>query len=233
MKRHNKDCHRSSSKEKSKVEDEGSDIDWDRFWDDPTDIDEMVDGARRMADRLRTFMTLNPPSTVADFGCGPALTLFHLATEMPSVVYTGFDDSSGIVVQNTKRAEEMGLKNLRFKKDTLPILSTDRLFDLVICIATLHYVKDIRAGIQALYERVAPGGHLIFNYPNKFTQASYRRWAMDGGPERFDRFELVIQGDNLLTVREIGQLLGKRPQSFWTLVGEEGSRDNVCLAIRK
>lgn len=215
------------------VEYKGTGSDWDRFWDDPTDCDEMVNGARRMADRLRTFMGSHPASTVADFGCGPALTLFHLATEMPSVAFTGIDPSSTIVARNTTSAKEMRLRNLDFKTDTLPSLSTDRLFDLVFCIATLHYVREIRAGIEALFECVAPGGYLIFNYPNKFTQASYRRWALEGGPERFDRFELVIRGDNLLTVREIAQLLGKRPRSFWSIVGEEGSRDNVCLAIQK
>ena len=208
-------------------------MDWDLFWEDPWDIDEMEEGAHRMALRLMAFMDAHSKTTVADFGCGPALTLFHLAKEMPYVSFVGFDTSLGIVEANRRRTEEQGLRNLKFEQDSLPDLSTTDSFELVVCIATLHYVKEIRAAILALFERVAYGGHLIFNYPNRYTQYAFKRWAMDGDPKRSDRFKLVIQGANLMTKNDVANLLGERPNSFWKIVGEESSRENVCLVVKK
>ena len=179
------------------------DMDWDLFWEEPSDIDEMEEGAHRMALRLMAFMNVHSKTTVADYGCGPALTLFHLAKKLPSVSFVGFDTSIGIVEVNRHRAEQLGLRNLKFKQDTLPALSTTDSFELVVCIATLHYLRDIRSAILALYERVSPNGHLIFNYPNRYTQYAYKKWAMDGDPKRSDRFKLVIQGANLMTKKEI------------------------------
>ena len=189
-------------------------------------------GTHRSA-KMMAFMDAQPKTTVADFGCGPALALFHLAKEMPSVSFVGFDTSLGIVEANRRRAEDQGLRNLKFKQDSLPDLSTIDSFELVVCIATLHYVKDIRAAILSLFERVASGGHLIFNYPNRYTQYAYKRWAKDGDSRRSDRFKLVIHGANLMTINDIANLLGVKPISFWKIVGEESSRENVCLVVKK
>jgi len=208
-------------------------FDWDRYWDDPFDCDEMVAGARNMAHRLQVFMEGHPASSVADFGCGPALTLFQLAAEMPSVRFTGLDPSSDVIARNGERARELGLGNLGFRVDTLPELTTGERFDLVTCIATLHYVADVRAAVVALFRRVLPGGSLVFNYPNRFTKAAYARWAAEGGPERARRFDLVIRGENLLSSRRIGELLGRRPRSFWVAVGEEGARENPCVVVSR
>ena len=209
------------------------DFDWDSFWEDPTDIDEMEEGARRMAQRLCIFMDSRPVTTVADYGCGPALTLFRLAMERPDVRFYGFDVSGEILGRNRKLAEREGLDNLMFEMDTLPRPSTVEVFDLVFCIATLHYVEEIEEAVRNLFERVSPGGHLVFNYPNIHTMYAYQRWVRRGGVDRRRRFHLVLNGRNLLTLRDISRILCARPRNVWRAVGEDSSRENVCVYVRR
>ena len=78
----------------------------------------------------------------------------------------------------------------RINRILLPEPEVDRRFDLVYCYATLHYVEAVERALRALYELVRPGGHLVFNYPNRLTRAEYRRLSSGdaergrGGPTR-------------------------------------------------
>lgn len=209
-------------------------FDWERYWEDPDEetLATMREAGTRMADRIeRYFETV--PETLADVGCGPAFALFELAERYPDREFVGYDLARTVVDRNRSRASDRGLDNLTFRRGSLPELDVDRSFDCVLCIATLHYVAAIDRAIEALLALVAPGGTLVFNYPNRHTQRLYRE-SDETDP---DRFELVLRGENLLTYDRIARITGRQPRSFWKAVDEDDWRSlgqtNPCVVIEK
>ena len=210
-------------------------FDWDDYWRSGAkgDRDQMSMGARNMARRLNTFIEGKGIRTLADFGCGAGETLFILAREHPDLEFRGFDVSIVAVDRNRSRAGELKTPNIWFEREDVRDISTEERFDLVLCIATLHYIKDIRKALRDLYARVDHGGFLIFNYPNRPSMYGFRDWIEKEAPELRNRYRLVLGGENLLTLDDIKETLGKRPVNFWRAVGEQPSRLNMCVYLEK
>ncbi|WP_439028309.1 class I SAM-dependent methyltransferase [Haloarchaeobius sp. DT45] len=184
-------------------------------------------GGDDMPGHLATFFErVGVPDTVADVGCGPALVDFELAPEFPDTEFYGYDVAPSVVEANREHATEANLSNLTFAVDSLPDLAIDRTFDLVYCMATLYFVADTERALAELYDRVAPGGHLVFNYPNRYTRTWVRE---DAEPHRREAFELVARGENLLSYDAIEAVLDRRPQSYWTAVD---ARDEKYVSRR-
>lgn len=200
-----------------------STIDWDDYWEThaPTDVSGMKQGGENMVDRFERFFNEFPDSFVS-VGCGYAFTLFGLADRCPETTFVGVDISQPVIEKNRARTVEQGLENLTFKVGRLPDLNSGRTFECVYCYATLHYVADSELAVQRLYEHVQPGGALVFHYPNRYAQDSAKQTDSE---EVKERFELVIEGKNLLTYDRIRDLLGRQPRSFWRAVGEDEWRD--------
>lgn len=207
-------------------------IDWDAHWADADrdSLDEMRAAGERMADRLLRYLG-TAPASVLDVGCGPAFMLFALA-ERTDAELVGVDPAASVLDRDRALAAERNLE-VDFRRGSLPELDLDRRFEVVTCVATLHYVAEVETAIEGLYEHVAPGGTLVFNYPNRHTRARYRS-DPDVDPERF---ELLLEGVNLLTHAEIEAVLGRRPRSFWRAVGLEEWRSvgqtNPCVVVER
>ena len=224
----------SAQRRESAGDDEQFDatIDWERHWErtDRDELEEMRAAGERMGDRLERYFE-SFPATLADVGCGPAFMLFELASAHPGSEFFGVDPAGSVLERNRELAADRELSNLHFRRGSLPALDLDREFGCVTCIATLHYVADIQRAIGQLLDTVAPGGTLVFNYPNRHTKQMYER-----NPEADrERFELVLNGENLLTWGEIERIGGERPRSFWKAVEEPDWRSigqtNPCVAI--
>lgn len=167
---------------------------------------------------------------IADFGCGPAIALFELARRFPGINFYGFDASSAVIKKNTESGRNLSIRNVAFNTIQLPVVPKKTAFSLVLCIATLHYIKDALLTIQNLYSTLKPGGFLIFNYPNLYTKYWYRRNA-DGDMKR--RFAVVLAGENVVSKGIVEAALGRPCHNFWTEVGETGTRGNPCIFVRK
>jgi len=100
---------------------------------------------------------------------------------------------------------------------------------------TLCYVADVERALRNLYDAVAPGGCLVLTYHNRLAQSLFETFAAapeahlpeDGAwdPETFaDRFELVVEGENLLSYDRIHDVLGTWPRSVWSAVDAERYR---------
>jgi ubiquinone/menaquinone biosynthesis C-methylase UbiE len=165
-------------------------------------------------------------------GCGLAVTLFELARRRPQSEFHGFDHSRFVLRYKRERARNEGLHNLHFEYGRLPGLDVERQFDLVTCIATLHYVREARRALRGLYMSVRPGGYLIFNYSNERQRGSYQA---DSGrdPSVRRRFALVLSGTNLLSRAVIERTLHHRPESFWRNVGEPVPWNSPCVVMSK
>ncbi len=90
------------------------------------------------------------------------------------------------------------------------------LYDLVVCFATLHYIKEIERAVKNLFELVNSEGYLIFNYPKPRDEYMKKRFA------------LVLAGENLISLRKINIVLGSRPKEFYSPI-----RANIYVLIRK
>jgi len=208
--------------------------DWDAYWAaNPPPRDQVLAG-RRMARRISRFAKSKGLAVrrLADIGCGPAITLSALAPRMPACKFVGFDSSRGVLRLDRAKTRKEGLHNIRFRRAELPELPTESGYDIVICIATLHYVKDVRRALRRLHRMVRPGGFLIFNYPNRVQQGATRREACKD-PIVGKRFALVLSGANLLTQARIAEVLRERPRSFWREVDEPPRWLNPCVVVPK
>ena len=168
-----------------------------------------------MADHLLDFFDrVGTPDTAYSVGCGHAATELAIAERRPDVTWFCSDRSPTAVRANRERADDP--PNVHFLAEALPDLAVDGTFDLVYCLATLYFVADAERALDALYDRVAPGGHLVFSYANRYTQV----WAESVDDERKRAaFELPRAGENLLSYDRIAEALGTTPRSYWTAVG--------------
>lgn len=205
-----------------------SSLDWDEHWETEKEPEKAREFAEKMAERLRLFMKGKQFESVADFGCGPATTLFALARTFPHIDFHGFDVADSIIGKNIEKAREIGLKNLFFDLDSLPDLKTSKKFDLVTCFSTLHYIERIELAIQGLYELVNAKGYLIFNYPNIHTKTTYLNDIKPDDEYMKRRFALLLAGKNLISQRRIAEILSHRPKKFYSSI-----KSNIYVMIHK
>lgn len=210
-------------------------IDWDEYWNE-ADEDRREDtspSADLVLEPFVEFLTAklsDGPNTYADVGCGPGDLVFEVAERCPDATVVGYDSAEAVLSENRDRAREAGL-DVDFKRAVLPAFDPDHRFDVVSCLFTLCYVGDVERALMNLYDAVEPGGYLIVHYHNQFAQAHYSSIAESPyeyldedsvwSPETFaDRFELVIQGESLLSYERIHEVLGTWPQSVFSVVAD-------------
>ncbi len=206
--------------------------DWNHYWTSTEPSREVVLAQERWVERIIKFQLLTNSKfdSVADFGCGPAIALFELARRLPDARFYGFDESAAVIRRNSDKARALGLPNITFARGHLPEVPRGSLFSLILCIATLHYVKDSGPAIRNLFAALKPGGFLVFNYPNLYSMNWYRKNA---NSDMRERFALVLAGKNILSKRTIESVLGRPSHNFWTKMGESAQKANPCLLVAK
>jgi SAM-dependent methyltransferase len=224
-------------------------IDWDRYWAEADDEDR--EGAtpsdHHATDVVARFIdATGVPDAFADVGCGTGRVAFDVAERHPETTVVGYDAAEEVLAENRERARaarsaaerpsgdqprvrERGIENVDFDRAVLPEFDPGREFDVVFSYFTLCYVADVERALERLYDAVAPGGYLVFNYQNRLARAHWQRMADDPDtylgedssfdPERFaERFRLLLDGENLLSYDRIHDALGTWPRSVWSVV---------------
>lgn len=206
-------------------------LDWEDYWTDADEDDRESSSpsAQLICEPLLEFLEkTNPPTSFADVGCGTGVLAEAVAERYPSATVVGYDAARAVVEENRERVRREGPESVAYEQATLPAFEPGRQFDVVTCFYTLCYVADVEAALQALYHAVAPGGHLVFTYHNRMGSAHFRRMAEEPeqyfdedstfDAERFpERFQLLIEGENLLSYERIAEILGTRPRSVWSV----------------
>lgn len=213
--------------------DAGSKFGWDACWaEDITGYDgwSYEFGAKLATTLSQLFEALGPPETVASVGCGPATTLLTLAEEYPEHRFYGYDISPQALERARKRRDDCGIENVSFAVDSLPRLTTNKTFQFVYSIATLHYVAESETAVKNLWQRVEPGGYLAVNYPTPFHEQEMmpklvENWDEVGFESKSqdwvrNRFRLILNGENILTEEQIGALLERPPRDIRTFDAE-------------
>lgn len=206
-------------------------IDWDAYWAESGDVgaDDANGSAAHLVDPVLSFVEwAGEPNTYADVGCGGGVLTRAVSGRYPDTDVWGFDAAETVVEANRDRVARTDSESVQYDRASLPAFDPDGQFDIVTCVFTLCYVREVEAALEALYEAVAPGGYLVCTYHNRYAAALFRRFAAapeehlpdDGAwePDRFaDRFELVIEEESILSYDRIHEILGTWPQSVWSV----------------
>jgi trans-aconitate methyltransferase len=204
-------------------------IDWDEFWRtaDEDDQQSATPSAHHVREALADLVAeTGGIDSFADVGCGPGVVTFDVAERYPDADVVGYDAAEAILETNRERAAADGFDNVGFEHAVLPEFDPDREFDLVCCYGTLAYVTESEQALQALYDAVAPGGHLVLGYVNEFGAAQFRAQHADlkesddprRDPEEYGkRFRLVMDEETTLSFDAIRKALGVWPRSIWEI----------------
>lgn len=209
-------------------------IDWDRYWRDAdADVQNAQRTPRHAIEAVCRFIDerLGGLTTFCSVGCGTGAVVFEVADRYPEATVVGYDAAESVLTQNRERLSTEGLDNLEFERAVLPEFEPRTRFDIVFSYFTLTYVADIETALRNLYDAVEPGGYLLFNYQNRYARARWQEMA--DSPDDFfgeqcvfdrdlfeDRFELLLDGENLLSYDRIHDILDVWPQSVWSVVGK-------------
>lgn len=209
-------------------------IDWTEYWTDAGEENHRGAGpaGRYTLEPLRSVLEdRGPPDSLADAGCGPGHVPLTVAADYPDASVVGYDAAEPVLDANRDRADERGLENVAFERAVLPEFDPGRRFEAVSCFHTLVYVEAVERALSALYDAVEPGGVLVFTYHNRLARSVFESIAAaphehlgpdsPWDPDRFaDRFELLLEGANLLSYERIHETLGRRPRSVWSVASD-------------
>ena len=131
---------------------------------------------RRTIERLN----LQPGARVLDVCCGSGASAIPAAEKVgPKGFVLGIDLAERLLKRASLKAAKRGLHNLEFRTgDMLDLHLPGSEFDAVVCVFGIFFVPDMRAGVQALWELVRPGGKLAITTwgPRWFEPATTAFW---------------------------------------------------------
>ncbi len=109
---------------------------------------------------------IQPGSRVADLGCGSGVFSFYLAKKGCRI--TGIDGAENMVALCRAQQQKLGLSNLNFYCQNLPLESQIPLGqqDAIISSSVLEYLDDLPGLLQNVSDLLAPGGIFIASMPN-------------------------------------------------------------------
>ncbi|MEB3336194.1 MAG: class I SAM-dependent methyltransferase [Leptolyngbyaceae bacterium] len=168
---------------------------------------------------------------ILDAGCGTGAGTEYLVHLNPHAQVVGIDLSAGALEVAQERCQRSGAERVEFHH--LSLFDVDQVpgeFDLINCVGVLHHTPDPIRGIQALAQKLAPGGLMHI-----FVYAELGRWeiklmqqaiALLQGNQRGDYQDGVKVGRQIFAALPDTNRLVKREQERWSL---ENQRDE-CFA---
>ncbi|NET33156.1 MAG: class I SAM-dependent methyltransferase [Cyanothece sp. SIO1E1] len=172
------------------------------------------------------FCTGQKPSRQAvrilDAGCGTGVGTEYLVHLNPDADVVGIDLSAGALAVAQERCQKSGATRVEFHH--LSLFDVEHLpgeFDLINCVGVLHHTPDPIRGIQALAQKLKPGGLL-----HVFVYGELGRWeiklmqeaiALLQGDQRGDYTDGVNVGRQLFAALPENNRLRQRDRERWSL----------------
>lgn len=182
-----------------------------------------------------SFCTGRKPSQqkirILDAGCGSGVGTEYLVHLNPEAEVIGIDLSAGTLAVAQERCQRSGAARVTFQQ--LSLFDAGKLpgeFDLINCVGVLHHTADPIRGIQALAQKLTPGGLMHI-----FVYGELGRWevklmqqaiALVQGEQRGDYRDGVQVGRQIFAALPENNRLVKREQERWSM---ENHRDE-CFA---
>jgi 2-polyprenyl-3-methyl-5-hydroxy-6-metoxy-1,4-benzoquinol methylase len=98
-----------------------------------------------------------------DGGCGSGQRILGLASEFPDASFSGVDMTESSLIIARQQAEQLGIKNITFRKGNLLELDESGKYDVVMSVGVVHHLSDAAKGVRNLSDLVAESGILILH----------------------------------------------------------------------
>ena len=158
---------------------------------------------------------------ILDAGCGTGVGTEYLVHLNPEATVTGIDLSSGALAVAQERCQKSGATRVEFHHLSLfDVAQLPGEFELINCVGVLHHTPDPIRGIQALAQKLAPGGLLHI-----FVYGELGRWeiklmqeaiALLQGNQRGDYADGVAIGRKLFATLPENNRLRQREEERWS-----------------
>lgn len=159
---------------------------------------------------------------ILDAGCGTGVGTEYLVHLNPEAAVVGIDLSAGALDVARERCQKSGAERVEFHHLSLfDVAQLPGEFDLINCVGVLHHTPDPIRGIQALAQKLAPGGLMHI-----FVYGELGRWeiklmqeaiALLQGEQRGDYQDGVQVGRQLFAALPEDNRLRRRDQERWSL----------------
>ena len=158
---------------------------------------------------------------ILDAGCGTGVGTEYLVHLNPDATIVGIDLSAGALAVAKERCQKSGATRVEFQH--LSLFDVEQLpgeFDLINCVGVLHHTPDPIRGIQALANKLTPGGLLHI-----FVYGKLGRWEIQlmqeaivllQGDRRGDYRDGVSVGRQLFAALPEDNRLRKREEERWS-----------------
>jgi ubiquinone/menaquinone biosynthesis C-methylase UbiE len=204
---------------------------WDRF-------------GRRTVER----MSLIPGMNVLDVCCGIGGSALPAAKRVgPTGSVIAVDLAQNLLTKGIKRAEELSLTNIEFRRADLEALPfSDQSFAAVICVFGIFFVPDLSRAVRGLWRLVRPDGLLAITIwgAKMFEPADAKFWeaVRREDPELLKSIKpwnKIVEPDPLrallieceVTEPEVRAEPGSHtlhsPDDWWTIIMGSGYRSTV------
>lgn len=191
---------------------------------------------------------LRPGMRVLDVCCGSGASALTAAEAVGPCGYVlGVDLAADLLSLARSKASSRGLKQVEFRVgDMLELGIPQTEFDAVICVFGIFFVSDMTEAVRQLWQRVRNGGRLAITTwgPRFFEPVNTAFWnaVRKERPELYKGFQpwdRVSEPDALRALMdsagvvdaaaelEIGTLVLRTPDDWWTMVLGSGYRATV------
>ena len=138
-----------------------------------------IDSSNACVQNLQKYITLEPNSSILDYGCGTGFIAFALSTDKNNIL--GMDYSIGMVEQFNKKAKELNYSNIKavqhnMNEEELP----ENQFDLVISSMTMHHIKDTKMFARKCKNALKKGAIVCINDLEKEDGTFHKKHNNDG-----------------------------------------------------
>jgi SAM-dependent methyltransferase len=138
-----------------------------RYWANPI--------LQRIRQTFREEVKRYPFRVALEVGCGPGIDLAHFGTIFPERSFLGVDVSPRMVELARQRIVSMALRNVRVETGSAEGASEllgPEAFDLgYVFFGALNTVESLDRVADRLYAALAPGGHLVLSFVNRWYVA--------------------------------------------------------------
>ena len=117
---------------------------------------------------------INKKAKILIAGCGTGQEALQLAASLPDCEMTAIDLSRASISYAVMRAEQLGIKNVKFWNADITALGDhvkDR-FDFITSSGVLHHMRDPKAGWKILHGLLKPGGLMRIALYSRTARAS-------------------------------------------------------------
>lgn len=146
---------------------------------------------------------------ILDAGCGTGVGTEYLVHLNPHAEVVGIDLSAGALTVAKERCQRSGANRVEFHHLSLyDVAQVPGEFDLINCVGVLHHLPDPIRGIQALAQKLAPGGLMHI-----FVYGELGRWEIKLMQQAIALLQHENQGNYIDGVQIGRQLFATLPET--------------------